>query len=117
MAFLGVDAFGAGSMIIGGNVVVLESPVSQDTISNMYSIVGTLQDAGVSIDTIMQIAVMLPAILDSGIGTDTITALLATIGITDLSAGIDSIDILKFFNILKMLAKMKTDLNMNSKIL
>lgn len=120
MAFLGLATFGlcflgAGEVTLpGGNVVILERVVSQDTINSIYAIVGVLDDAGVGTDILKEIVLTLPAILESGIGTDTINELLVAMNITDLSIGLDQIDLVKFFNILKLLAKVKFSSNITT---
>lgn len=94
--------------------VILDSAVSQDTINNMNAIVGVLYEAGISNDLIKEIALTLPTICESGIGIDIINELLVDLGINDLSIGLDQIDLLKFFNALKLLAQLKDEMNLNS---
>lgn len=111
---------------------VLDSGIGTDNITAIAALINYISDSGVGADQIVGLVATITSILDSGIGAelatvlatltsndsgismDNTSAILASFGITDLGNGLENINVMNFYNILRMVAKMRSDMNMTT---
>lgn len=111
---------------------VLDSGIGVDNIVSISALINYINDLGVGTEQIVSLVSTISSILDSGIGTelatilstlssndsgiaiDSVSAILASFGITDLGSGLENISVQNFYNVLRMITKMKSNINLTT---